>query len=400
MEILYIYSNCSVPKYKELFLNSKEMVLQQAQKYHSLLIDGLHKNKINVTCISGLPINRKVTKKFIIKQQIEIVNGVKYIYYSTINFPVLRQLCIIANGFINAFKIGRNNKHLILVCDVLNVSNCIGALSAARILRKKCIGIVTDVPGVMVGDEDKDLCLSYLINKIKSKINRLLLNKFDAYVFLTKQMNSLINVNGSPFVVLEGHADINMRNYRNDIEEKYRKQVVLYSGSLKKVYGIKKLVEAFIRCDLPDTELHIYGDGDYTKELTEICKTHNNVIYKGVKPNDYIVSEQIKATLLVNPRPTSDEYTKYSFPSKNLEYMASGTPVLTTKLDGMPGEYDKYVYLIEDESIDGIRKTLENILNKSQDELHLKGQEAKEFVLNNKNNIVQTQKIIELIRKA
>ena len=45
---------------------------------------------------------------------------------------------------------------------------------------------------------------------------------------------------------------------------------------------------------------------------------------------------------------------KYSFPSKNMEYMVSGTPVLTTRLPGMPMEYYPYVYFIEEESADGI----------------------------------------------
>ena len=36
-----------------------------------------------------------------------------------------------------------------------------------------------------------------------------------------------------------------------------------------------------------------------------------------------IVKEEKKSTLLVNPRFTNEEYTKYSFPSKNMEYMAS-----------------------------------------------------------------------------
>ena len=58
------------------------------------------------------------------------------------------------------------------------------------------------------------------------------------------------------------------------------------------------------------------------------------------------VAEELKATLLVNPRPTTEEFTIYSFPSKNMEYMASGTPLLTTKLPGMPEEYHQYVLAI------------------------------------------------------
>ena len=34
--------------------------------------------------------------------------------------------------------------------------------------------------------------------------------------------------------------------------------------------------------------------------------------------NDRVVEEQLRATLLVNPRPTAEAFTKYSFPSRNM----------------------------------------------------------------------------------
>ena len=100
----------------------------------------------------------------------------------------------------------------------------------------------------------------------------------------------------------------------------------------------------------------------------------------------------------MNPRPTTEEFTKYSFPSKNMEYMVSGTPLLTTRLPGMPKEYYPYVFLIEDETIDGYAKALADALSRTEDELVNFGQKAKKFVLENKNYIIQTRRIIELIQ--
>ena len=82
-----------------------------------------------------------------------------------------------------------------------------------------------------------------------------------------------------------------------------------------------------------------------------------------------------------------------------MEYMVSGTPVLTTPLQGMPQEYDDYVYLFEDETVDGMIKTLTAILSKDKTELHDKGIRAKDFVLKEKNNVVQARKILNMILK-
>jgi len=211
-------------------------------------------------------------------------------------------------------------------------------------------------------------------------------------------MNNIINKKSKPYIVIEGQVDLTMEQLNNLVENKYSKKICIYAGGLKKKYGLNILVEAFIKANIENAELHLYGNGDYEEELVEICKKYFNIKYFGVKLNDYIVKEEIKATLLINPRPSNEEYTKYSFPSKNMEYMVSGTPILTTKLSGMPKDYYPYVYIIEDETVSGLSKTLENILSKSVYELNAKGKSAKEFVLREKNNNVQTRKILEMIR--
>ena len=103
------------------------------------------------------------------------------------------------------------------------------------------------------------------------------------------------------------------------------------------------------------------------------------------------------ATLLVNPRPTNEEYVKYSFPSKTMEYMASGTPVLTTVLPGMPKEYYPYVNFIREESPQGIADALKTVLASSDDELFAQGCRAREFVLKERNNVVQAKKILAML---
>jgi len=82
-----------------------------------------------------------------------------------------------------------------------------------------------------------------------------------------------------------------------------------------------------------------------------------------------------------------------------MEYMASGTPVLTTVLPGMPKEYHPYVYLLETETAEGIAEKLKEVLQSSDEELFQKGSEARRFVLEQKNNVIQAQKILEMLGK-
>jgi glycosyltransferase involved in cell wall biosynthesis len=191
-------------------------------------------------------------------------------------------------------------------------------------------------------------------------------------------------------------VDSDMEGSENSLQEKYSSRVVIYAGALFEKYGVLNLVEGFIRADVPDCELWLYGNGEMEDYLNNL--KNDNVKYFGVVPNNEVVELEIKATLLVNPRPSTEEFTKYSFPSKNMEYMMSGTPVLTCKLPGMPHEYLDYVYIAEDESADGFSEALKDILSKDSSELHDVGIKAKEFVTNNKSNIMQAKRILDFAK--
>ena len=121
--------------------------------------------------------------------------------------------------------------------------------------------------------------------------------------------------------------------------------------------------------------------------------------YGGMLMTSEIVEKEREATLLVNPRPTVEEFVKYSFPSKTMEYMASGTPVLTTRLPGMPEEYYPHVYFIDDESADGIAHALTQVLAHSDEELFDKGCAARAFVLDSRNNVIQAAKILDMLKR-
>ena len=85
--------------------------------------------------------------------------------------------------------------------------------------------------------------------------------------------------------------------------------------------------------------------------------------------------------------------------------MVSGTPVLTTRVGGMPEEYYPYLYFIDDETPQGIAKAIEDVLALSENALAEKGQAAKQFASTAKNYLSQTNDILdflslELNRKA
>lgn len=386
MQIVYGYSNCTDKKYKKLVSENNVAVLMPDQKYHGLLIKGLSKNKVTVKCLSGLPVNRTVTSRKLINEKDEQEGNAHFHYYMTINIPGIRQIMIFFAAFFNTLFVNKE-KDTYAICDCLNIANSYGILLGCKLRSIPAVTIVTDLPDMMSD------------NKILQKVNNILFAHMDGFIFLTEQMNQRLNKKHKPYIVLEGHVDadanIPTTNERWEIED--GKQIVMYAGSIVKLYGIQNLVEGFIMADIPDAELWIYGDGDYKQELIEITKTYTQVKYFGVRPNDEIVYNEMRATLLVNPRPIAPEYTRYSFPSKNMEYMVSGTPLLTTKLPGMPEDYVPFIYLIRDETPSGIAKVLQKTLSLPLEERNLKAKQARNFVMQHKTNVEQAGKIIRFL---
>ena len=107
----------------------------------------------------------------------------------------------------------------------------------------------------------------------------------------------------------------------------------------------------------------------------------------------------MRATLLINPRYTDAEFTKYSFPGKNLEYAASGTPTLTTKLPGMPEEYCDHVFLLKEETVSGMAVILKEISAIPRERLYEYGQKTKRWMLDRKNCKVQARIVIDFLNK-
>lgn len=395
MRIIYISSVCSQKKFDNEVSKIKNAFAFQNQKFHHLLLDGLSViENVEIKVISTYPVDR--SQKYTTYEE-EIENGIKYIYPSYFNVPILHRY----GRYINTKKAIKRilKEDSIIVCNVLDYDQCLAAQSIKKSYPNiKIVGIVTDLPNYTSGATFTKS--SYLKTKLSTllygKYKRSIFN-YDAYLFLAEPMNDVVNINNRPYCIIEGFSDINMLNVENVLDLKYNPKVLLYTGGIHKEYGIKRLVEAFDSAKIPGWELHVYGNGNYKDELINVCKNNPSIKYYGVKRNEDIIIEQLKASILINPRPTNEEYVKYSFPSKTMEYMASGTPLLTTCLPSMPSEYYPFVYLIENELHEGFINTLFHYLSKNSDELHKFGLKAKEFILKNKNNIIQADKFYNFL---
>ena len=384
MRILYAVTTCSDKVYQQLFSHVKIKPAFQSQKYHRLLIEGLAAHT-QVDVIANAPVNRSNLEKAVMHLPDETEGGAHYHYIPAIRNPIVKLAAVAAGTFFKTLCMA--DKDTAVIVDCLNRTTAFCALLAAKLRGCRCVGIITDLPDMLGG------------GGFSKKMANFVIRHCTDYVLLTQAMNDYIRNDAKPYVILEGHADITMKERQPSMEKKQSVRTVFYAGGVSRQYGLKDLTEGFLRADLPNTRLEIYGPGDYVEELQIVAEKDSRVFYGGMLLNTQIVEKEQEATLLVNPRPTHEEFVKYSFPSKTMEYMASGTPVLTTRLPGMPKEYYPYVDFIDEESADGIAAALKTVLAHSDEELFRKGQAARTFVLESRNNVVQAKRILTMLER-
>lgn len=208
--------------------------------------------------------------------------------------------------------------------------------------------IVPDLPQYM--NLNTHISLIYKLGK-KYDINRFnRLNRYvDSYMLLTDKMNQKINIRNKPYFVVEGIVE--EKRLRNNIPPKNNLKselFIVYTGTMHIKFGVRDLVDAFMLLPETNYRLVLCGSGDADEYIKNCASVDSRIMALGQVPPDVSQWWQLKADILVNPRPNGEEYVKYSFPSKNLEYLATGSPVVGHMLDGMPAEYKQFMFCIEE----------------------------------------------------
>ncbi len=222
--------------------------------------------------------------------------------------------------------------------------------------------------------------------------------KMDGFVFLTDSMKERIPV-VRPYVVVEGMYDTSVD--RKKYESKDGLKRIFYSGMLHEKFGVKKLIDAFLQLKDESLRLVLCGSGDQEEYIKTCATSDNRIQFMGVVPHDKVLEMQSEVFLLVNPRSSEGAFTKYSFPSKTMEYLASGTPTLIYQLEGIPKEYYDYCFSIKvmQQDPDALSQAIEKICSMDEAVLKEKAEMAKAFIYKNKSATAQCSKIIDLVNR-
>jgi len=404
MDILFIGGVFPKDREKQIFNNSKGNMQYAANALQWNIIDGVEQNigkavkVLNAVFVGSYP--KRYKKLFIKAYKWEHREGANDYNIAFLNLWGLKHIsrAINLSKYIKKWAKTDINKTKIIIAYSFN-SPFLNAIKTAKKINPKiqtCL-VVPDLPEYM--NMNDNLSLLYKIFKAVD-YNSMHRNIafVDKFVLLTEQMTDKINIGTKKYVVVEGM--VNPKEVtRVDRRKSIKNKVVLYTGTLVKKYGVMVLVDSFKYITSRNYRLIVCGDGEAKQDIIDTAKIDNRIIFKGIVTREKALELQQQATVVINPRPNNDEFTKYSFPSKTIEYMLSGRPVLMYKLDGIPDEYDEYLYYINGNQSKDIANKIMEVCEAPQSELDDFGEKARQFVLKNKNCTVQAKKIIDMINE-
>ncbi len=338
------------------FLTDKRPAIQTHRFGWSMVfsINSIYKN---LKIISSVPINNyPLNSRIFIGGERLIANGFYINSIGFINIVLLKHLTRLLNSFFVLVREFFIDKPKWIIIHGVHTPYLIAGL-LMRLLGCKVAVVLTDLPGVI---EIKDGFIIKILKLIDFHTASFLVKRANAVFSLSKHLSDKI-ARDVPSLIFPGVVDPDflqlIKNIKNNLSIPCEKSIftIVYAGSLSELYGIKLLIEAFefVPKNL-NINLRVYGLGDLSEYVVERSLVDNRIFYGGFVDSSELAYIYLSSDLLINPRPSNSEISSMSFPSKLLEYILSGIPVLTTRIKSIPDDLSDCFFFIDEESHSGV----------------------------------------------
>lgn len=400
MKILLLGSLVSQEAMEQLNNGSRVKASVAPNNYETMLAKGLQENGAQVEALSVPAVAAWPGSCFksIKARQEQLPSGVPVQWLPFINVQFLKQWSVgisAKKALKKWLKENRDEQDKVVLMYSIYPPYSAPAEKLCKKYGCHLSAVIADLPEYMYSWK-KSRGIKGLYAKHLSSQMLKLQSSCDSYVLFTEKMAARMGVADKPYMVSEGFSDASIYDAVTDTE-KYETKNIIYAGNLSKLYGIRELVDGFMLLK-GNYELHLYGAGADAAYIRQCAEQDNRIKYFGRVSREEILAALKKSHLIVINKPTSDDYSNYSFSSKILECMASGTPVLTTRVGGMPTEYYDYFRFIDDETPAGIAKAIEDAFALSDEDRTALGSHAKEFAAREKNYSAMTLKILGFLQ--
>jgi len=262
---------------------------------------------------------------------------------------------------------------------------------AARCIGARAVASVNDInePGANV-PRTWPWRLDYALHKI-------LLPRFDALVVV----NGAIIDDFAPrsrYVCVEGGilpemaAEAHLEGAR-----KSNCFSVVFAGRMKAANGVDVMLQAIAQLKGEHYRFVFAGDGPLAEAVWRAASEDSRIEYHGCLKVSDLLPIYKQADVLINMRLTKALRTRYFFPSKLMELLASGTPVISTCPAQVEEEFGDFLFPLKHETPEGLAAAIRKVETAGLEIRREMGKRARAFMLEHKTWQAQTGRISALL---
>ena len=363
MKIVY-FTTAQTEKDYRTFIEQWRIALNASnQNFHNKLIRSLAiNNEVHVISIRPFSISKMKVAK--LPSETKKEDNVTWHYLERSGGKILRSLTIVPQ--VKKILKSIDLSDAIFITDTINPSASGTVNKINKKLNRPVIGICTDSPSNISGTKR-----SYTLYLLEQASN------YQGYIALTEGLNYLFNPDGKPSYILEGVVENRTFPKTNEIRPDY----LFFGGAMMERYGMYQLIEAYKILNPKDIELYVCGHHLDKNQYKEAVKGYPRIKYLGLLPMNKVMEYEHRALACVNPRPFTEDLDRFSIPSKTLEYMSMGVPVISVKNSILMEKFPDEVIWLESANESDIVHGIKQLLNMSYEERDVLAQKARTRVL-------------------
>jgi glycosyltransferase involved in cell wall biosynthesis len=365
-------------------------------------VDGMQNAGLNLDVVLSsqpvayFPKYRKIFKRAC---AVEILTGVTIKLVPLVNIFLLRDAlrALYIYAYLFCWSVRHHRKERVILTYNLGVPPILPLLLLSRITGAKIVSILYDVAwpeGLKYG------VIKTLVYRILTKSADSCIPKLDGRIVITDSIAKHYAPNGHSLRVDGGVTELVVRRLFPLVPAQSGEALtLLFAGGLDEWNHIPLILD-MMRLD-PDPKLKLWlaGNGALVNDVNEAAKNDKRIAYLGVLNHDQLFEYYQKADVLLNLRNTKDPAMQYAFPSKLLEILAVGKPVITTSIAHTNVEYGPYCFVLLDETPRGLMEMVRKIGDVSLEERVTIGKRAREFMLQEHTWKKQGMRIKEYLEK-
>jgi glycosyltransferase involved in cell wall biosynthesis len=284
----------------------------------------------------------------------------------------------------------RNRRHR-RVMHLYNVSRPPGvfAYAAARLTGAAVTASLYDVgvPGVNEANG--------IWQRLTFRQTRWLVPRLDGRVVITPRIAEDFG-RGQPCLVVDGGVPEEwIACFDNDLPRARPAGTCtfLLAGSLWEGNGIRLVLDAFAMLEEPGFALLVAGRGELDALVERAAAKDTRIRHLGFLDAAGMKAAYREADVLLNIRLTKALPTPYHFPSKLIEYLATGRVVISTAAAHVGSEYGAYCFLLDREEAPALAQVMRRTAQTDREQRDALGARARAYVRAEKAWSVQARRI-------